>query len=578
MNSYGLPHHIHCSHIYPILAPNGSTLVVYGHDRGLRLLWRGGRLHKPHATASRQPESTTQQNLVVVDDSDDDFPQDQQNTGRTGDGFEPNEEEEDPDNPFASIIRDWDVGCGAAVLHIALPTIHQPEQLKLLTTHAIMAIACADGSTSVLQFPLVPPRKDEDGAFDKTLGEAVLLNNERPPYSLALKILLNDVGPAQEHQVQAQILVAASNSTLSVWNVNVEAGSIAKAEILPCLSLALPVPGVQLAFHPSSRSCFFFVRDSWSAVRIFEPLFAESSSRQTEFATTTSALAGSSGPEKGKWIMSYLPPFVSTPKDSPGIASRKRMVCCAWVLNGRAILSLLENGEWGIWDVFASRGERRGSAEFAVRGYLGSSASEVTESVKQKKTATKLAPMTPSTRKVKAETLFRGTSKATGDATNGGISVATIQSRSGQIDEHVVVWCGAEVYAIPSMHAFWQRSTNGGDGFGSLYAPGLAHIPGLNLMNENITSISVFPEAKNTAPFRHMNVRRDLLVSTEQRLLISQHMAPPLATKPFQQIDDRPAPNHISALDRGDLDFDRLNRLLGSGAADARTRKVGFAQ
>ena len=50
--AYDLPHRIHCARIYPAQCANGSTLVLYGHDQGIRVLYRGGRRPK-HSDSSR---------------------------------------------------------------------------------------------------------------------------------------------------------------------------------------------------------------------------------------------------------------------------------------------------------------------------------------------------------------------------------------------------------------------------------------------------------------------------------------------------------------------------------------------
>jgi hypothetical protein len=261
---------------------------------------------------------------------------------------------------------------------------------------------------------------------------------------------------------------------------------------------------------------------------------------------------------------------------------RKKILDARWVISGKAILALLEDGEWGIWDVTSSSAGKR-VEDFAVRGFLGTSSTlEQSEPSKPKKGGSKLAPMTPNTRKSKAEHMFASTSNVPGVAPRGGISVAPNYSRAGQSDESVAIWYNSDIYSITSMQSFWQRITTGASGgFGSLYAPGLSHITDFNLNNELITSISQF-SAKTSADLGQMNTQRDLLVSAEHRAIILQTLRPASSGGRllFQQAAEAPvtAANDQQMLDTGAMDLDTMDRMLDDMAAGApTTRKVGFA-
>lgn len=148
------------------------------------------------------------------------------------------------------------------------------------------------------------------------------------------------------------------------------------------------------------------------------------------------------------------------------------------------------------------------------------------------------------------------------------------------MDESAILWYNAEVYSIPSLQAFWQRSTNGSGGLGSLYAPGLTHITDVNLGSEAITSISQFAPNTPSTTSGPMNTQRDLLVSAEYRFIILQALRPSTPAKSlFQQaLTERPASRDQRMLDAGDLDIGGMDRMLDSMAdGDTRLRKVGFA-
>jgi hypothetical protein len=283
--------------------------------------------------------------------------------------------------------------------------------------------------------------------------------------------------------------------------------------------------------------------------------------------------------------MSYQTPFHALEHNSPALARRKKILSAAWILGGHGILVLLEDGQWGVWDASgSSQASGKSVQDFTLHGYLNtSSTSEASSNPSQKRNSgPKLAPMTPNTRKAKAENLFAGSSKPVNAASSGGIAVSITQSKAGRLDESVVMWYNNSIYSINSMQSFWQRSQGSGDrsSFGGLYAPGLTHITDINLMNENITSISQFAQRSiiATSALGQMNVQNDLLVSAEHRYIILQHLRPQgLTREQLQSVADRPVSRDQRMLDVGEADLGGMNRILDGMAGDGRVRRVGFA-
>lgn len=250
------------------------------------------------------------------------------------------------------------------------------------------------------------------------------------------------------------------------------------------------------------------------------------------------------------------------------------------MLGGKRILVLLDDAEWGLWDVATMSPGAKTFGQFVLRGYLTTSvAAEVTEHApKPRKGFSRLAPTTPNTRKAKAETLFSGAPKPPGVAHRGGISVSANASRNGPADESVILWYDSDIYAMPSILTFCQRSTNSDGSFGSLYAPGLARLSEINVLNENITAIAqLVPDAPSTN-FGQMNVQRDLLISTEYRALIVQHLKPTTPSRDLFQraMVERPVSRDQRLLGTEDLGLDGIDRMLDSIAE--RPRRVGFVE
>ncbi|KAI9885919.1 MAG: hypothetical protein M1823_002292 [Watsoniomyces obsoletus] len=181
--TYHLPHFIHVAKTYPLLSPNGSTIIVYGHSDGIRVVWLGGRPFKnvpeetSHETSHEQPQPNGPENdAVVVIDSDEE-PEEQQKPPERSRGtsgkkrssrlpepeFEDYDVEEDPSDPSASIVQYLDISLGNDVVDLSFPPFSAnrsmlPSTLPTITSRLLIAVtACSDGSTRVVRVPLMPP-------------------------------------------------------------------------------------------------------------------------------------------------------------------------------------------------------------------------------------------------------------------------------------------------------------------------------------------------------------------------------------------------------------------------------------
>lgn len=574
--SYELPHRIHDAHIYPVTAPNGSTLVLYGHSQGLRLLWRGGRKRKD---ASDLANGASPDQVMVLDGNEEE------------NEFEADEEELDPDCPYPSIMQELNLDIQQEVLHVAVPSLHSSSLTPpLLRTTALVAIAQSDGGVRLLQIPLAPPADIDKAAVAHQIARSKLgLASDGPiPSDLAMKFYPVDNQAQtglrrQQEGVEGHLLVAAASRKLKIWIMSVTADTLAGEEegmFEQAQSVPLSSPATHLAFHPSTRFAQLLLVDVSGSSRIYDP-YAQKTLSTRPGSSDSQLQAPRATGSPGKWIMTYHAGFPSTKEQDapPALARRKKILDAKWVLGGKCILALMEDGQWGIWDLTGGLRDSKRGEDFVLDGYL-SSASHVVDTTKSKKGLSGLAPMTPNTRKAKSEELFGSASKASGVAPGGGISVSSTAPRTGQTDESIVMWFNADVYTITSMQQFWQRSTSNGGGFGSLYAPGLAHITDIDLISENITSISQFRSQSSSAGIGHMNTQRDLLVTGEHRAVILQNLRPATPSRGLfqQQLAERPASRDTAMVDTGfGSDLDGINAVLDSMNSANASRKVGFA-
>lgn len=369
-------------------------------------------------------------------------------------------------------------------------------------------------------------------------------------------------------------MVAAMSDILRIHRFSIFDELTALEQDASSRTIPLPHAATQIAFHPSSKSVQLLISDVSGAVRLFDP-YAMSISGQP-YSAEPNDISTDINDARGRWIFTLSPPYVLGKSSAH---RRKQILDAKWVMEGKAILVLLEDGEWGFWNLVGPPNPGKTVNDFAISGYLASGADTMPSS--QPKNGAKLVPMTPNTRKAKADALFGTAPKAPGVAPRGGISVSMNNNRVRQQDESVIMWYNSDIYAISSLQTFWQRITSSSNNsFGSLHSPGLMHVRDVDTTHEMITSIDQFPSPSSSNTLGQFNTQRDLLVAAEHRFIILQDLRQKLPSQTlFQQtIGERPELRDQRVLDSGELDLLGVDRMLDSMAAEKnRSRRVGFA-
>ena len=214
--------------------------------------------------------------------------------------------------------------------------------------------------------------------------------------------------------------------------------------VAPYKTLALSKPASRIAFntaqYPKPRHSQLLIADSAGTTRIYDPFTLPIRKRR----------GSGSRAEPGAFVGTFRSSFESvknvalTPAVLP---SRKAIIDAAWASDGRHIIALLADGEWGVWDVDRSGPSPPADpSAFSLRGYVGTAEKEGTSggaSSPKRGSRNSLAPMTPNTRKRKEETLFQGSASSSTVATRGGVSVASIRSNNGvSAEDSVLIWYG----------------------------------------------------------------------------------------------------------------------------------------
>jgi hypothetical protein len=643
--SYQLPHRVYAAKAYPVLAPNGSAIVVYGYENGLRIVWRGGRPFLPQQKPSvadqkedKQANGGTNDDAVMIIDSDDEEePAPAPPKAEPTVQFDDEEAEVDPSYPYEHILRHIDIPFGTKVLGVAVPSFLPAKARSsleafppILTKMIVVSTICADSSTRVVAVPLTPPHPtnvDPSTWGIQTLSMSGSVSHHEVPTRVSITFTCEegeeDSRPSRSQRQASlpkagsadggkwELLVAThaaeASGTLLVYRIPIHqhttrtesSFSLSSQHLRLIQRHALPMPASSISFnpspYPSERHANLLVAFPDGHVKIFSCL-SRSSSRSSRGGQASDTDSEAAEPE-GKWLITLYPGF-----DQSG--HRKTVVDAAWVLAGRAVMVLLADGEWGVWDVEGSGpgsepGPLRGQS--SIHGVTGGSLTSFSVSGRivgnPQATAksqagggvgptppeprAKFAPMTPSTRRVREDTLFKGAQSPSSPSLCGEISVVqTNSSRDPAPEESILLRHGDQIATIPSLLSLWRSAVKSMGTFDASSRCRVTNIGNVNLLGERITGISHLPAASRTE--REVHRREfDTLITAEHRLII---LAPKLTESGPQQqqqqaktateVQPSSAETDQLMLRRGELDVDGMDRVL-SGMTGA-TRPSGM--
>jgi hypothetical protein len=512
--------------------------------------------------------------------------------------FEDEEDEIDPSQPYPSIIQHFNLDFGVAVMHIAVPQFSTTVESAIselgpamLKDKIVFAAVCSDQKIRLITRSLYPPSPASklhhaagSGASDETLLEL-----EAGSFPLdAVSVTFNKLEGSQW-----QILVASHSRTgpglLLIHRVPIT-GKKQQGKIGFALSgdyatspqkIPLSSPATRISFNPNLLSPYqskqLLVVDRTGACRIY-------GYGPSYIPTSASAEGGSDlSTPTGSWLLTMYPGFnnnkldtsVASPSFPHGNTGRKTVVDCQWTMGGKAVIVLLGDGEWGIWDIegcgpgsggkgILGRQSIKGGAmtAFTLSGWLDGAPVKSTSgrgSLGQASNS-KFAPMTPSTRKTAEPVLFSG--RAGQGHTDGQISVTPLPTASTTsiAEECVAFWFQESYYVIPNLRAYWEsqaRRTNGGSGnlfVTSSPASRMIRIDGVNLRGERCTGIALIPRESASKP----SLPVELLITAEHRYVIVSDDTPTLRGPRQRAISQ----TRYQALPSTELDVTEIDEAL----------------
>ncbi|KAL2151135.1 hypothetical protein VTH82DRAFT_6233 [Thermothelomyces myriococcoides] len=465
-SKYSLGRRIYDVKTYPVQSPQGATILLYGHENGVTVVWRGGRaLKPPKQSTSEKQNGANLENAVMVIDSDDE-------TSSPAAFVDKPEFLDAPttDAPVPEITQTLDLALGTAVLHVAvlpMPATSADDAAwngaDILKTKIIFAVTCATTDVYVITLPLTPPSHESKarpelrknllagnagtGVWGETL--TLLTGPSRPCGGLAITLVRPKPGsrsrsterPAGQAAQATRVIVAAhsreASGVLRLWDVALDAkpGNVNRVE--PFQTEYLPSPLSSLAFNPTHTTQLLAVSSS-QAARIYDYATAALPSDDTSEGPF---------PTQGSWLLSLYAPFARGPSMS---TTRKPIVGAEWIANGRAILVLLADGQWGIWDIDGASPSAGGTGTGSLfsRATAGLRGSAITN--------------------FSVSGHLEGTKRLA--TVRGGIAVAQLAAQgTGPGEESAVLWIGGTdpvVSVIPVISRFWdsqlRRAAGGG--------------------------------------------------------------------------------------------------------------------
>ncbi|KAK0660144.1 hypothetical protein QBC41DRAFT_286596 [Cercophora samala] len=513
--TYTLGRRIHHVKTYPVQSPQGATILLYGHENGVTIVWRGGRRLKPQP--ENKPKDKTNgaasDAIMIIDSSDEeDAPT----------AFVDKPEFEDSPtstatSPLAEIIQTLDLAFGTAISQIAvlpMPNTTSAEAAwngaDILKQKIVFAVTCATNEVYLVTLPLTPPSHASKtrpelretllaasagkGVWGETL---TLLGGQSRPCEGVAVTLVKPTAASRSRSVDStttqpqsrqtpRVIVAAhsreASGTLRFWNVPLDAKPGVLSRLESFQTEYLPSPLSSISFNPTQLTQLLTVA-STHAVRIYD------------YSTPALPLEDASEgpfPTQGSWLLSLYPPFT---RGTSMTTSRKPIVAAEWIAHGRAILTLLADGQWGIWDIesasptatSASSGGLfskasaglRGSAitNFSVTGHLEGTSPLKNPGTQKSPVATgssrEFVPMTPHTRREALASANGGPEKLV--CVRGGITVTQLAPAKGTVtgDETALLWLGGSdpvVSVVPNVAKFWDSQLRKAAGGGNLWS------------------------------------------------------------------------------------------------------------
>ncbi|KAI4174539.1 MAG: hypothetical protein LQ343_002296 [Gyalolechia ehrenbergii] len=556
---------IHTAKPYPLIAPNGSTIILVGCENGLKILWRGGQ---PAESQPRQrswkDDGTLLHNVAVGSKGQADA-----NSLHEDASHEQTGEDSSSSQDFEPVIESISLPFGTAVLHIAFPFIppdssqHKSDSLPALCSDRLVA---AMRLRRCVSLTLAPSSASPGSELDMDQDDAQSRKNVSDRRRFTSKLQSRSRSAGRDNGWDLLVASSSSDSSglLLIHRIQLsphgrELKQTTTDFNLPLSIQQLPCSAASLSFNPSlpgdERNSRLLLADRKGTIRILDCHSAEASNE----------------------CPCLISLYTSLQSTSNRRGAGKHVLDAQWVLGGSAVLVLLENGEWGVWDLEGHGPKAQSTSKapvtptlgslfmFAIRGHLNDGSNTFKSdnadaaSIKEASKPAMLAPTTPSTRRMRQANLFAGPLRHAKGPAHGGISLVPDQdSKIG--DEAVVMWYNNAITVIPSLRTHWADKVKGsGNLFGNGARGEARTIHKVSLRGERRIDVALLPASDQST----------YGAAPEYTVLVTRETRYVLVTSPSSgqraiwgnQLSPRSDPR---MLEQGDLDLDGMDRMLST--------------
>jgi len=528
----------------------------------------------------------------MVIDLDDDEPLAKDDLAEEAE-FEEEDEEVDAAKPYRNILRCLDIPLGTTAVRLAIPSLpletenkNSQEQPPIFYSRIIFAVTCSDLTIRIISVPLLPPSPQvsslaavgvQEVVIQPTNSHQQLLSGLALSYTSSsddvVDVAVSEGKPtdkqedAREWSLLLASVSASGHGLLVIHQLPVSDKGIStdSEHRLPIQRqrLRLTALNVKLGFNnsafPATRhSIVSLTLPEQGCVKLYQIFHRPSvvGARRGSLTTTSSAssIRSSRGSDMktGKFLLTLNTAF-STEQNDDSISRRKRILDSAWINNGRAIMVLLEDGEWGIWQIESSATNQQNgtfardqsgvptlqggsTTRFSLHGSVSSNTSKTkTNKLSQAAPSSALAPMTPHTRKVRSEGLFQGSK-----ATQSPQSDTTIQSRgriavtkclakrlklSNSYDEVLILTYKNINHHVPSVKSMLRMESSNKGSIESSFSSRFHVLSSVPLSGGEVSHVELLPYLSthfDTGLFEATQSQPAFLVSTAFSIILSQ--------------------------------------------------------